>query len=110
MKVVSKLAGLALVTVLVLGSVAALHPAAAAEAMSGKMKTHDMMGTVVSIDAKAHNLTFKDEKGEEHTAPYMDAAVKQMSSFHAGDHVMLTCKDNDKGEHLGVSAIKQHKA
>ena len=110
MKVVSKLAGLALVTVLVLGSVAAFQPATAADAMAGKAKTHDLTGTVVSIDAKAHNLTFKDEKGEEHTAPYMGDAVKQMTSFHAGDHVMLTCKDNEKGEHLGVSAIKSHKA
>ena len=106
MKFVSQLAALAFVTVLVLGAAAALQPVAAADEMAAKTTTHDVTATIVSIDAKGHNVTFKDDKGEDHTAPYMGDAVKQMSTFKAGDKVMLTCKDNAKGEHLGVSAIK----
>jgi len=69
-------------------------------------KTHDMTATVVSVDVENKKITIKDEKGEEKTAPVMGKAVDSLKTIHAGDKVTLTCTDNDKGEHVGVSAIK----
>jgi Cu/Ag efflux protein CusF len=70
-------------------------------------KTHQVKATVVSVDAAAKTITIKDEKGEEKTAPVMDKAVDELKNIKAGDKVTLTCHDNDKGEHEGVTAIKK---
>jgi hypothetical protein len=69
-------------------------------------KTHEVKAEVVSVDAKAATLTIKDEKGGNKTVPVLDSAKAQLNSVKAGDHVMLTCQDNEKGEHTGVTAIK----
>ena len=73
-------------------------------------KTHDLTATVISVDVENKKITFKDEKGEEKTAPVMGKAVDSLKTVHAGDKVNLTCTDNDKGEHLGVSAIAAAKS
>ena len=111
MKSASKFGALAIASVLACG-VALAAPAAAAGSTkeAAKSTTHEMTVTVVSMDAKAHTLTVKDDAGKEMTAKCMDAAVKEMSTVKAGDKVSLTCKDNAKGEHLGVIAIKPPKA
>lgn len=70
-------------------------------------KTHDMKGTVVSVDAKANTLTFTDEKGESHTAPLLDKAIKEAASLKAGEKISITCQDTDKGEHQGIMKIKK---
>jgi len=70
-------------------------------------KTHQVKATVVSIDMEGKTITIKDEKGEEKTAPVMDKAVAELKTIKAGDKVTLTCHDNDKGEHEGVTAIKK---
>lgn len=70
-------------------------------------KTHQVKATIVSIDVENSKITIKDEKGEEKTAPVMDKAVDELKNFKAGDKVTLTCKDNEKGEHEGVTAIKK---
>lgn len=80
----------------------AQHPAAAA----AKTTTHDMTVTVVSVDAKTHTLAFKDDQGKEYHSKCMGAAVKEMATVKAGDKVTVTCKDNEKGEHLGLVGIK----
>jgi len=69
-------------------------------------KTHDVTATIVSIDVENKQLTFKDDKGEQKTAPVMGKAVDELKTIKAGDKVTLTCTDNDKGEHMGVSGIK----
>jgi len=73
-------------------------------------KTHDMTATVVSVDVQKKQITIKDEKGEEKTAPVMGKAIASLKTIKAGDKVTVTCTDNDKGEHLGVSAIKVDKS
>jgi hypothetical protein len=70
-------------------------------------KTHDMTVEVVSIDAKAKTITMKDDKGENHTAPLMGSAVTEAKSVKVGDKVTVTCKDNEKGEHEGITVIKK---
>lgn len=70
-------------------------------------KTHEMTVEVVSVDAKAKMITVKDDKGESHTAPLLGKAVGESASYKAGDKVMVTCKDNEKGDHEGVTAIKK---
>jgi len=72
-------------------------------------KTHDMTVQIVSMDMDTKMMTVKDEKGEEHTAPVLGKAVEMMKMFKAGDKVMVTCQDNEKGEHEGVTAIKAAK-
>ena len=66
-----------------------------------------MKGKVVSIDTKANTMTFTDEKGESHTAPLLDKAVKEAESLKAGEKVSITCQDTDKGEHQGITKVKK---
>jgi len=70
-------------------------------------KTHQVKATVVAVDVEHNQITIKDESGAEKTAPVMDKAIEELKTVKAGDHVTLTCKDNDKGEHEGVTAIKK---
>ena len=70
-------------------------------------KTHDMKVEIVSIDAKANMITLKDEKGENHTAPLMGAAIAEAKNLKAGDKCTATCQDDEKGAHQGVKAIKK---
>jgi len=72
-------------------------------------KTHQVKAEVVSIDLESNSLTIKDEKGETKTAPVLEKAVPTLKTLKAGDHVTVTCQDDDKGEHQGVSAIKIEK-
>ena len=73
-------------------------------------KTHDMAGTVVSVDPEGKKITFKDDTGTSITAPVLDSAVGTLKTLKAGEKVTLTCQDNEKGDHEGVSAIKIAKA
>ncbi len=98
---------LAIVIVLAL-VVAVMAPVMANE--MAKKNTHEMTAWFVSADAKTNMMTIKDEKGEEKTVPVMAAAVKEMSSLKAGQKMMLTCMDDEKGMHQGVSAIKTETA
>jgi hypothetical protein len=85
--------------------IAALIAAVPAFAATGK--THDMKAEVVSVDTKAKMITIKDEKGESHTAPLLGNAVAEAKNLKAGDKITCTCQDSDKGEHMGVKAIKK---
>jgi hypothetical protein len=98
MKKLAMLASFGLIGALVL----ALPLAAAAAG-----KTHEVTTQIVSIDAKANTLTFKDDKGESKTAPVLASAVPQLKDFKAGDKVVLTCQDTDGGQHEGISAIRK---
>jgi hypothetical protein len=69
-------------------------------------KTHDMTVEFVSFDAKAKTVTFKDDKGESKTAPVMEPAMKAFEMMKAGDKVTITCADDEKGMHKGVSMVK----
>ena len=69
-------------------------------------KTHDMTTQVVSIDLEKKTITFKDDKGANQTAPVIGKALEALKTLKAGDKVTLTCTDNEKGEHQGISAIE----
>ncbi|HEU4403419.1 MAG TPA: hypothetical protein VFT43_15075 [Candidatus Polarisedimenticolia bacterium] len=97
MKNVAVLACAVFVAALIVAQVA---PVAAAG------KTHQLNATVVSVDLAAKKITIKDEKGEEKTAPVLGKAAEALKTVKAGDSVTLTCQDNEKGEHEGVTAIK----
>ena len=111
MKTVSRISALTFATLLLSGAAIAAETQAAAapasaKAPAGKTTTHEMTATVVSMDAKAHTITIKDEQGNDHTAPCMGNAIKEMSSLKAGQKVTCTCKDSAEGKHLGVVEIK----
>src|SRR5262245_50003092 len=84
--------------------VAALILCVVSPAFAGA-KTHQMKATVVAVDVEGSKITVKDETGAEKTAPVMDKAVETLKTLKAGDKVTLTCTDNEKGEHEGVTAI-----
>jgi hypothetical protein len=69
-------------------------------------RTHEVSTEVVSVDAKAHTITIKDEKGAAKTVPVLEHARGSLASLKAGDKVTLTCTDDEKGVHQGVSAIR----
>ncbi len=73
-------------------------------------KTHNLTAEVVSVDIEGKTLTIKDDKGETKTAAVLGKAVDSLKSLKAGEMVRLTCQDNEKGEHQGISAIKIEKA
>lgn len=79
-------------------------------AVSAAGKTHDMAGTVVSVDTDGKKITFTDDTGTSLTVPVLDKAVGSLKTLKAGQKVTLTCQDNENGDHEGVSAIKVAKA
>lgn len=100
-----KRVSIVLASLLVLG-LAAL-PVLSSEAAKGK--THDVTVEFVSYDAQAKTVTFKTDTGEQKTAPVTDKAVKEFEQIKAGDQVVLTCTDNEAGEHQAISMVKPTK-
>jgi Cu/Ag efflux protein CusF len=78
--------------------------------VSAAGKSHDMAGTVVSVDPEGKKITFTDDTGTSLTVPVLDKAVGSLKTLKAGQKVTLTCQDNENGDHEGVSAIKVAKA
>jgi hypothetical protein len=72
-------------------------------------KSHEVKGEFVSADMEAKTVTFKNEKGESVTVPYLPEATDSLKAVKAGDKVILTCADDDHGQHQGVSAVKLEK-
>ena len=91
---------IAILMVAVLMAVLVVSPAIAAG------KTHDVKGTIVAINVEGKTITFKDETGANATAPVMDSAAGTLKSLKAGEAVTLTCQDNEKGEHEGITRIQ----
>ena len=71
-----------------------------------KETSHDVTAEVVSVDVAAKVITIKDETGASKKVPVLPPALESLKTVKAGDTVLLTCQDNEKGEHQGVSAIK----
>jgi len=92
-----------LAVVFVVGSVLAAAGEEPAKAMG---KTHDMTVELVSVDLEGKTITIKDDQGKTQTAPMLGKAVEKLKTLKAGDKYTLTCQDDAKGDHLGVSAIK----
>ena len=75
-------------------------------ALAGTFKHHDVNATFVSADAKAHTFTVTLDDGSTSTGKAEGAAIKALAGLKAGDKISMTCKDNEKGEHLAATAIK----
>lgn len=69
-------------------------------------KTHALEAEVVSYDASKKTLTIKGTPDNK-TLSVDAKAVASAADLKAGDMVTLTCRDNEKGEHLGVSGVKR---
>jgi hypothetical protein len=95
----------ALCSVLVLAVAAVLGAGLLAEG-----KKHDVTATVVSVDVAGKSLTIKGEDGKDKTVPVAGEALKSLETLKAGDQIVLTCTDNEKGEHQAVTAIKPAKS
>jgi hypothetical protein len=68
-------------------------------------KTHEVEAEIVAVDAAKHTLTLKGET-ENKTVPVEGKAVAALKDVKVGSKVTLTCKDDDKGAHQAVVAIK----
>jgi len=75
-----------------------------------KGKTHDVTVDVVSVDVTAMTLTIKGEDGQSKTVPVRKSALEDLKTVKNGDKVVLTCQDNEKGEHEAITAIKLAKS
>lgn len=75
-------------------------------ALAGSFKYHDVSATFVSADTKASTFTVKLDDGSTSTGKAEGEAVAMLAKLKAGDRVSVTCKDNEKGEHLSATAIK----
>lgn len=98
----------ALMTVLALVLCTAIAPLLANEGEKTMMKGkgHDVTVEVISVDMKANTMTVKGENGEPKTVPVMGSAVKELPNVKGGEKITVTCWDNDKGEHQGITHIK----
>lgn len=66
-------------------------------------KTHEVEAEVVSIDAKAKTVTIKGEK-ENKTIPVLNE--KALASLKVGKATLI-CQDTEKGDHQGVTGVKE---
>jgi hypothetical protein len=73
-------------------------------------KSHKETVELVSVDLDAKTITIKDDKGETHTAPLLGKASEEAKAYKAGDRLVVTCMDNEKGEHTGISHIEMVKS
>jgi hypothetical protein len=74
-------------------------------------KTHKMTVEVVSVDMDAKTITIKDEKGETKAGvPVMGKALDELKMVKPGEKIVVTCQDNEKGEHTGITKIQMAKA
>ena len=108
---VKKLALLLCALLVVVGVASASQapaPAKPDKPMAPAVKTHVREAEVVSADATAKTLTIKGDPNK--TVPVEGAALAQLKELKMGEKVKLTCRDNDKGEHQGVTDIKVEKA
>lgn len=87
----------------------AAQPARAAKARTAKGTTHLVSAEFVAYDAGTKTITVKDEKGETSTAPLEGKAIGAIARLKKGDQVMLTYRDNAKGEHQAVTNINPAK-
>jgi len=71
---------------------------------AGKM-SHDVEAEIVAVDATAKTITIKAEPANK-TVPVEGKATAQLTNVKPGDKVLLSCRDDDKGEHQAVVAIK----
>src|SRR5436309_10555672 len=69
-------------------------------------KSHKMTVELVSVDMEAKTITVKDEKGETQTAPLLGKTIEAVKNYKVGDKLVVTCQDNEKGEHQGVTHIE----
>jgi hypothetical protein len=72
-------------------------------------KTHQVTGEVISVDSAKNTLTIKGSDGMEKTATAEGSAIPQLKSLKTGEKVTLTCRDNEKGEHVKVTSIQVNK-
>ena len=77
-----------------------------AVALAGSFKYHDVNATLVSADAKSGSFTIKLDDGTTMTDK-LEGDAKQLAGLKAGDAIAITCKDNEKGEHLAATAVKK---
>jgi hypothetical protein len=84
-------------------------PAAPAPVVkAAPVKTHDVEAEIVAIDETAKTLTIKGSPDNK-TVPVEGKALATLKTHKAGDKVTLVCRDNEKGEHQAVMAIKPAK-
>jgi len=81
---------------------------AAATTKAAPAKTHEVAAEIVAVDATAKTITIKGDPDNK-TVPVEGKALASLKSHKAGDKVTLVCRDNDKGEHQAVVAIKASK-
>jgi ABC-type Fe3+-hydroxamate transport system substrate-binding protein len=70
------------------------------------VKLHDVNAEFVSADSAKKTITIKAEDGSEKTAPVEGKAVASLKGLKSGEKIIVTCRDNEKGEHQAVTAIK----
>ena len=75
-------------------------------AKAAPAKTHDVTAEVVSVDAAKQTITIKGEK-ENTTAPVEGKAVAALKTVKTGAKYVLTCRDDEKGEHKAITAIRE---
>src|SRR5262245_46367235 len=66
----------------------------------------------VSYDAKKKTMTVKDDKGQTSSAKLEGKAVGAATRLHlkGGDHVMVTWRNNSKGEHQAITDVQPTKS
>ncbi len=62
-------------------------------------------GTVVSVNAKAHTVTFKSDDGATSTTPLEGTALSQLDRLKPGQSVAATFRDSPSGHHEAITDL-----
>ncbi len=80
---------------------------APAPAKAAAVKTHDVKAEIVSVATDGKTVTIKGKEGDQ-TVPVLNAkAMAAVKDLKAGEKVTLICEDTAKGEHVGVTGVKE---
>jgi hypothetical protein len=70
-------------------------------------KTHDMTVQIVAVDKQSKTITIKDDKGATKAVPVLGNAARSLGNVRTGQMYTLSCQDDEKGEHQGITAINK---
>lgn len=75
-------------------------------ACAGDFSYREAKATVVAVDPVASTVLVKWADGSMVRSRVEGNAVIKLGNLKAGDRIMVTCQQNDRGQHLAITAIK----
>lgn len=69
--------------------------------------THEVRAKFVGVDPSSRTLTVELEDGNHSTGPFEGDIAAAVKGIDSGDTVIVTCKDNQRGEHVAATKVRR---